>query len=69
MKHTDFGEWRVTHDDLRIYQALQNCTLELTDYSDPQKMLETVSNIGGETERHPKRSTSLSRRSSSRSVC
>jgi hypothetical protein len=48
MNHTDFGEWRVTHDDLKIYHALQNCTLELTDYSEAQKLLDTVAKVSAQ---------------------
>jgi hypothetical protein len=48
MDHTDFGEWRVTHDDLRIYHALQPCTLELADYSDAEKLLATLAAVSAE---------------------
>jgi len=43
--HTDFGEWRVTHNDFRIYHALQPCTLEVADYADAEKLVNTVSAI------------------------
>ena len=48
MKHTDFGEWRVTHDDLRIYHALQPVTLDLADYSDAEKLVDTVAAIAAQ---------------------
>ena len=45
MKHTDFGEWRVTHDNFRIHHALQPVTLDPADYSDPEKLVDTVATI------------------------
>jgi hypothetical protein len=48
MKHTDFGEWRVTHDDLIIYHALQPAKLDLADYSGAEKLVDTVARIAAE---------------------
>ena len=48
MKHTGFGEWRVTHDDLKIHHALRRVTLDLADYSEPEKLVDAVAGIAAQ---------------------
>ncbi len=48
MEHTDFGEWRVTHDDLKIYHASQPFTLDFVNYSDAEKLVAALAAVSAE---------------------